>query len=810
MILYRKVKGATPTDWLGDEWEVEATASRSAYITTDDLYYSVPNGFGAVAPIFFKLIYYGDERAFYVAMTKLDPNNFTTPEWKYIGIGVQQVSLGSVLSDINISSYMPLNAQAIITSSKISATWIVDTLVLGIAYDRGLLQWTIITTMDEKKRVITGYGHVGLDGSLTGALIPSVAVDGKGFKEPVKDMKLLPEDADTLPNGIYGTESTAWFVYPQVSGLVSHMTCNISTSGNPPSAATLTFVPQIIQLTNNTVVQYESSSFGRDKLFDILPKNVGMATIMGSMLGSVVSALSNILLPMDIMVLRPSYAKMLYVNHSLGQYAYVWRNSLGEKIDDKLTDMEAAFCKYKRTVSLSNGNMNVASDLLNVILKGVGTIVNPTAEYSANGSQNQSATDDSEGRKWSQFFTENVASTVASSLLSSGFSTSIKSTLVQQYTLDMFYAISGNMQSFAGPGFVQHNLVGQCVAQSVTDIQMEGKRIGYWVTLQQLTIAMLHLKLKLLELTKENALTLMESIGSSSAFGTSVTPNINVGMIWAIAGQVGNALNDALIASYDVAEKYVIPSLAGILGNVDRGESYYAGGITKRDLQLEGTHTYGDKPMTFFWPVFGAASGVKFTDESVATALGTEKQYVEFGGTTPSIDIGDIWAVDASTPGINNSTFMDKFKGDLTSVKIQCKGVQTTRTTPADMGAVEGITSFLSITPFKNEQIGVNKPVFPPPALHDFIVNKAFNISYTAVAGEVVSVTVDDTKVIDGLPSNIVINGEFCGIASSYIALEVRNVFDKRYLRPITITPTAVALNVNRINVVQEGKASRV
>jgi hypothetical protein len=138
---------------------------------------------------------------------------------------------------------------------------------------------------------------------------------------------------------------------------------------------------------------------------------------------------------------------------------------------------------------------------------------------------------------------------------------------------------------------------------------------------------------------------------------------------------------------------------------------------------------------------------------------------------------------------------------------IKCLGTTTQVQAPVNMAVVEGTTSFLSQTAFKNEQIGVGPPAFGPPMIHDFMIDKEWALGYTAGAGAIISVSCDDTKLIDGPPSNVVITDDFCGVASSYIALEIKKTFDEAYLRPTMVTANAIGLNINRINCVHDAKA---
>ena len=151
------------------------------------------------------------------------------------------------------------------------------------------------------------------------------------------------------------------------------------------------------------------------------------------------------------------YVMLSYINHSFGQYAYTWRNSTKDHLPDGKTDQDIKFLvdKYTQTFEQS---ADKTSAWVSIILKSVEFADSQPTEYRANPAQNQTSTDDSKGRKFSQFFIDNVTDSIIDGLISTGFNISMKSTISQSYTLDMFYSISDNCQCFAGPGFVNITL----------------------------------------------------------------------------------------------------------------------------------------------------------------------------------------------------------------------------------------------------------------------------------------------------------------------------------------------------------------
>ncbi len=70
----------------------------------------------------------------------------------------------------------------------------------------------------------------------------------------------------------------------------------------------------------------------------------------------------------------------------------------------------------------------------------------------------------------------------------------------------------------------------------------------------------------------------------------------------------------------------------------------------------------------------------------------------------------------------------------------------------------------------------------------DYEIIQQWKVGVNASMGQILSVTVDDTKVIDGAPSNIVCTDSFLGIASSYTAIEVKKGIEENYIRPYAVT----------------------
>jgi hypothetical protein len=839
MTLYRKTDKID--DWNGDVWEIEKQCPRSYFIDTYDGYYSVSSAWGeGSVPVFFKLRPYTsvDGRTSGISCIYINPLAATFDDemaFTIVNIPVVHVQLDNALDpDAGICSYVKLDIMGLITSSKISATKIGGTLILGIAYNRGLCQWAIRIVGASFSPVLVGYGHVGVDGSLTGGQIPhhedlqtDKIIGPNGFKAIVKPLSSLPPEAadimnSSLPDACYGTETSVWFVFSRLIGIVSHYTY----SGG-------TFTPVSLPLNNNEASQYHDLSFASTHLTHILPQQLGLMNFFQD--NAFLEAITTVLTP-NLLIYAPKYVQMAYINHSLGQYAYVWRNSAqnvganhtldneaeydvsdekttavatsssGASINDELSgsikaDKDISFAKSTERRSFATGN-NGIDIWVQIILKSIGPLTDRAVDAAVNRAVNQTTSGEDTGRSFSQFFADNVASTVASTLVTGGFIISIKSTLSKVYTLNMFYNINDKVQCFAGPGFVNHNLVGQCVAQSITDTQVDMRRIAFFAIFADISIMIAKLKLEGMRWVYK----VLSDYGATGigagASGSNPGVTLPTGLILATGIQAGLGAMTALIVTHEVAVD-AIPKLAQTIGGYPTGQSFPDGSLFKKDVLAEGTHVYGNKPMSFFWPAFGITSNIKYTNEGVATALRYDYQEVELGGRDPAhIWDNNNWSED------RNSGIAATASGKLWSVQVVCRGTHDDVSAPDNMAVVEGVKSFLPTANFKNEQIGVDAPVFGPPPMHDYKINHStWNLGYTAGGGHIISMMCSDTKIIDGEPSNLVITDSFCGVAAPYIAMEIKNVFNERYLRPIAITPNTIALNLDKVNVVHDAKA---
>lgn len=806
MSLHVKDAARPVDDWMGDRWLVEKQIARSEWLGTADLYYTLTNAY-KTQPVFLKIQATAESITFVYAKDLLN-QDFDNMDWKSVTVNIEDLDLGVALSTMSISSFLPVVGTAIIANRKISTTVVDNTLMIGLVYAKGMQQWTVIIDLntDTLIRVVNGYGYVGVNGCLTGGQFPINCVNETGFNAVVRDINELRDIPEvkidfrggtlnlptSIPNACYSNGTVVWFIYESISGICSHYTY-----------ANGVHTPVELTLNNNVSSMYQSESFTRALIADLMPLKYSISeTFIKPAYPNMNGTLSMIIDTMtgSIHVFAPAFVQMINLQHSLGQYAYVWKNNTQETTTENASDTDKTMTFGKRSINISGAN-NLKNGLewLALIVKGLGSFTEAIPEYFANNAQDRSSFNDKTGKKLSQFFVENVATTAGSALTSTGPQAALKSTISTMYSLDMFYSISNKSQCHAGPGFVQHNFTGLCSAQSVTDTQIKGDKTKLFMSLASIDLAVM-------EYTNELAYMAYELL-LKNAEATGNIPYI--GGVLAVAMLFGAA---ALYTKYVIGKVtyQLFKGLAEAMGGWP-AESYQQGSLKKSVLSLEAPHNYGQRSMVFMWPAFGIYKNNTYTNEIVQATYNEDKASIVLGADK---DVKAVIPVNSATNTlwtVESNKVYDSLNGDLYSVQIQCRAAESTGQVqaPDDMAVVEGTTAFLTKEKvgFKNENIGVSNPVFPPPVLHDFIVDKQWNLGFTALGGEIISVMQDDTKLIDGAPSNIVITDDFCGIASSYIAMEVKDSYDENYLRPWAITPQCIALNINRINSVHRGTA---
>ena len=425
-------------------------------------------------------------------------------------------------------------------------------------------------------------------------------------------------------------------------------------------------------------------------------------------------------------------------------------------------------------------------------------------------------------------YSQLVASNV-NAITSSPSSTVISCTsrLMSCLSLDMFYSTSDLQKVCAGRGYVNHNFVAQMVAQSSVSRQMEYTQFVTYMLFRQLTTWPLEL---------------LKSIGDGMQSAGNSWSNFFVEALGSGAGGIFGSVISML--------GYGITSVCSALLNMyNMIFDFYGGKVmtirmsasgSKHNIDIEAKHKYGDKSEHFMWPSFGIDKEMTYCNETVEgtyinnywqlyTQLGTIKDndqvaygykgkqlvYYFNGNNNGTVHIPELGTDDTTNAEVSIGSYKNRVDSAENSTMLNgkvpyyvsnAKGKSDIVTLPDNMACIIGTEKILPDTAFKNENIGVDEPVFTTPIIHDYMLDNIWKIGVTATDGMTLWLSVGDTKVIDGDYSNIVVSNSFCGIASPYTAIEVKHGIHRKYVRPTLVTPEALAFNNTGYNCIYQGK----
>jgi hypothetical protein len=814
MVLYEKLP--LLDDWMGDRWQVLKHSARGNFVDNADLYYGVTAAYKQL-PALIKMQNNGTSVKLLV-IYDIQATDFLNPVWTEYTIPVSVIdvpSAGAILSVTGISSFVPLNITAMLSSSRISSTVVssatgTPVLMVGIVLTRGLQQWV---SLPQSGRVINGYGHVSHKGDLTGGQYPEHACNTNGFNGRVypiadfKDYNAITNPVSGPDNKIFISGASIWFVRTNWTNIVSHFTWNNGVH-----------TPQIIPLACNYHVVSSRSGHKTSALFDTIPRSLTIIDIIatsGATNNSAQTALSYfsaIAMP-SLWFMQPVLVNAVISAQGLEQAAYVIRNSLPVKSDDGKSDKDNNVIRasYEISISLDLGKVQA---MVALILGIIGSVVGAVAadDLKVEASKDANTIDDTSGRKLGQFATQAIMDGVATAITTKGMVLSAKTKTTEILSLSMFYTINDGVECWAGPGFVNHNFIGQAIAQGVASTKLKLDRYGAYFPLQMISKLLLKGQQTVVELLADKTHDIFDNPGGTAGGGLFV----QVPVLW-LAAAIANlavAAADRLVKLYEYMAE-ALPDLYKTLG--DSGRGFYAGGTERNVIEPEATHSYGNKPMSMFWPAFGFDSAPRnsITVESVRGHIGWDGVAVEQGGFLNCIVI-EQWDHPQKNTNINDyfwhkqaSVFSRPFFGDIylprTSIIPSAKVNQLL---PQDMACVEGIVNmFQPESELKNLQVNCCDYTFPAPPIHDYVISQAYKVGVQAANGEIIAYSMDDTKILDGPASNIVETDSFFGIASSYTAIEIKDAYNHDYLRPWAVTPTCIGLNISGFNVVQMAQA---
>lgn len=825
--------------WNGDVWEVVKTYKRFSILTTDTLKYVCSCSYNGSATKFVCL----SAEANAIVLKIYNPLDLSTIQ-NVIKIPLAKETLGNKLNKTTnkLHTYNDLRADSLISGSFISATSIDNKLIVGIHFDKNFNQWAVVIN-GSSYSVIQGYGFVGVNGDLTGGEIPSkyFNVSAGGFIGTVQPLTVLAstrayisslQELYTVKDMIVGNDAQQWYISKSITGIVSHLKYNISKHN---------FDVCVLPITNNYAVTYASPSYGRATLsrWSFQRKNF---TDLFYEANSTWNHLLALVSP-SIVFIEPRYSLIAYGQQTLGQAAYVHYNSAAIKqmkdptsknsLDDKQKsdyDMnrdvqtfdDPIYTKPLTAVSSDQltfdvqtikQSISVGSSFWNESVWGVLTATAAAAVQTAN--QVMSVNNDISqttvsdvghifGQSASQYLNDMTISKLSRDTLNPTVDTEV--TAVK--SLDMFFSTSDDQNICAGPGYVNHNFVAQCVAQSVTSTQLEAYQLRTMFLIKAITMLPLYIALKpfesaykTAEKTADNHISIGYNFfigGLADGGGTSAAGDIAAGA--AVAAYAGTNLAYWLL---NEAANLVSTMLDAMGANQFRSRVHAH--TWEHSFDLEPKHNYGDKSEAFMYPCFGCDTALSYLDEYVDETIINKPWDMNMNTSTPKKQI------DVSNPKFVteqiDSDVKDTFKGDMKYFIASIIGKERIVNLPEDMACVVGSEKFLPNVPFKNKNISESEPVFATPPIQDYIIDKRWELSQTAGAGMTVWVSCKDTKLLDGPFTNIVVSDDFCGIANSYAAVEVKQGIQYDYLRPSIITPKALAINTSGFNCFYEHKA---
>lgn len=858
-------------DWDGDRFEKVYEVLRSSVLPTNILRYFVTNVYNDTHGALLVTL---KEENYKINITLLSiREKFEVVATFYVSVRNREI--GKQLNDVNVldntaylNTYNPLTNSQIISAAEWSNTLTDNRVIIGIHLSNNFDQWAVVFNLETAaiEYCVQGYGYVGLHGDLTGGQIPDDYFDTtKGFNSTVQPLSVLQPLAERDLNNldaayeigdkdkinqinakVVGTSEQQWYIQLRLYGIVSHL----KYSGNG------TFTKQILPMTNNYTASYKSPSFSSAVIGDTMLQASAFESLLAfeGSIGIVWTTVMFLLGQPMIYSIAPRFGSIVHLQQTFGQYAYVHYNSSKsppekdiensstdsgisdnkKKQTDPVLTSSFVFDKQKFTQTGANNFTTIDRAVLVIITALAGALIDTTNEkLSLNEEQNQSAVSDF-GRKFLDNVTDNVSDMLSTNISTkSRFNQGLISTVTGVKSLDMFYSTSDKQHVMAGPGFVEHQFVANCVAQSVTSLQVEGKIYQLYWCIRGLTTFQVELTVAMEELAISKLKELAEAVADSMV----------------CADTLGTPIAEGLIAAASSME-YLILLQKKALGFIDKFlDVLCANGITcnqdgyvsRHALSVEGKHKYGEKNEVFMWPCWGINSGeLKYTDEWVESgirntpwklSLDSSKAYTMqsvnhiamvplsydmpnysdaegslsdfydtgYGGAYPSSDSG-------RTDKAGYVYRAAKLLGEVPHFQASCYGNSELRTLPDDMAKIEGVTKFLPEQPFKNENIAVSEPAFAPSLQQDYKIDETWDLGMYCTYGLTQWITVQDTKVIDCPPSNMVVNTNFCGIACPYTAVEVKRGLSKAYMRPWAITPNTLAFNATGYNTILDNK----
>lgn len=816
--------------WNGNKWQKVHEYERTDYLTSeaDTCIYSSASGRNAHCYLYIlspetetsiKVKIYNplvstevvkDNRT--VERMQLD-SEFTI-EFKHVALGKQLNEHTAFNNEVfTLCTYSDILSTSLLADSKLSAVEINGTHYIGIQYDKNFNQWTL--AFGNTVNILHGYGCVGINGYATGGMLPVKYFTNGKFNDTVYDVNKLEAEEDLTLSSlddfnifnerIVGDENQQWYISEELSDIVMAVSLKDGKLIKLP-------------ITNKYSQVYSSPSYVKYTVHALGIQIKQLVNLFGDDENPIWKEIIKYAMFPLVWYLSPYTNVINYLQQTLGQYAYVHYNSTsigkqGSKEHSQITDDNAGLSEDESanymdalvTDDLSFDVQHIPQEQSfrdstwdNVLGIFASMVISATdyamKDLTVNSLQNQSAVNDI-GKKFSQAFLQNIGSMSVTGFNMQSTKPMLKSEVTAVKTLDMFYSTSAQQNCYAGPGYVNMQFVAQCTAQSVTSVQLEAQQTQMFMLLKQLTTWQGKATMYVLDLLKDFMFKMADVMGGGPSAG------VVVGLGW-IGAIVTAGVGYALIAAKALV-KLGLETVDNML------DSFFPSGIksnvtaqlSRHNYDIEGKHAYGNKSECFMWPCADAKSKV-YTDEFVEATLQDKSWPLEM----PKATSGNTQFKPIYSNQPDNVTIVpdllenEDWEGKVPYSIAMCKGLQKRRTLPDSTAFVIGTESFMPTVPFKNENIGEGEPVFTPPPVQDYIIDKNWNLFVTAMAGDALWVSCKDTKLFDGNYSNIVVTDSFCGIAAPHVAVEIKRDISAEYLRPWAVSPDAIALNITGLN----------
>ena len=735
-------------------------------------------------------------------------------EFKHVALGKELNEHTAFANEIfTLCTYSDILSSSLLADSKLSAVEINGTHYLGIQYDKNFNQWTV--AFGNSVKIIHGYGCVGINGYATGGMLPvKYFINGK-FNDTVYDINKLEAEEDStlsslgefnvLKERVVGDENQQWYITEELSDIVMAVSLKDGKVIKLP-------------ITNKYAQIYSSPSYVKYTVHALGIQIKQLVNLFGDDENPIWKEIIKYAMFPLVWYLSPYTNVINYLQQTLGQYAYVHYNSTsigkqGSKEHTQITDDNAGLSEDETanhidaliTDDLSFDVQHIPQEQSfrdnawdNILGIFASMVVSATdyamKDLTVNSLQNQSAVSDI-GKKFSQAFLQNIGSMSVTGFNMQSTKPMLKSEVTAVKTLDMFYSTSAQQNCYAGPGYVNMQFVAQCTAQSVTSVQLEAQQTQMFMLLKQLTTWQGKATMYVLDLLKDFMFKMADVMGGGPSAG------VVVGLGW-IGATVTAGVGYAFIAAKALV-KLGLETVDSML------DSFFPNGIksnvtaqlSRHNYDVEGKHAYGNKSECFMWPCADAKSKL-YTDETVEAVLQDKSWPLEMPkATTGNTQFKPIYSNQPANVTITPALLeLEDWEGKVPYSIAMCKGSQKRRALPDSTAFVVGTESFMPTVPFKNENIGEGEPVFTPPPVQDYIIDKNWNLFVTAMAGDALWVSCKDTKLFDGNYSNIVVTDSFCGIAAPHVAVEIKRDISEEYLRPWAVSPDAIALNITGLN----------